>query len=553
MIAFDRVTLTYPGATTPALGDISVHIPEGELCLVVGPTGAGKTSLLGAATGRVPHFTGGVLEGRVLIDGRDTAAHLPRHLADVVGVVMQDPLHGFVADTVEEELAFALEQLGLPQPVMRSRVEEVLDLLDLAPLRSRALTELSGGEQQRVAIGAVMTAQPKALVLDEPTSALDPTAAEEVLAALTRLVHDLGVTVLLAEHRLERVVQFADSVLNIRPDGTATYGAPAQVLGALAHPPPVVELGRLAGWDPLPLSIRDARRHARGWRSHLPPRPDTPPAPAEENNAKSRATTAAKHDGALLRAHKVRVSYGPVTAVNGVDLQVGAGEILAIMGRNGSGKSSLLWALQGLGPRSAGQVRLPAAPGAPDPADLTPAHARRHIALVPQTPSHLLYHDTVAAECAAADADAAAASGTTARILADLVPDLPEQRHPGDLSEGGRLALALAVQLAADPPVLLLDEPTRGLDYRAKENLAGLLTDRAASGRAVILTSHDVEFVARTATRVLTLAQGEVVADGPARQILTASATLAPQVAKILHPLDYLTVAEVETALGGRS
>ncbi|WP_434080949.1 ABC transporter ATP-binding protein [Sanguibacter sp. Z1732] len=233
MIRFESVSLVYPGSTAPVLRDVHLAIPEGELCLVTGATGAGKSSLLGAACARVPHFTGGVLTGRVLVDGRDTETHLPRDLADLVGVVTQDPLLGFVTDTVEEELAFALEQLGLPRPVMRKRVEEVLDLLALAPLRDRALTELSGGEQQRVAIGAVMTAQPRILVLDEPTSALDPGAAEDVLAALTRLVHDLGVTVLLAEHRLERVIQFADSVLEVHPDGTVTYGDPGTVLAAI--------------------------------------------------------------------------------------------------------------------------------------------------------------------------------------------------------------------------------------------------------------------------------------------------------------------------------
>ena len=201
-IEFDRVSVTYPGEPLPALVDASFVVPEGELCLVIGPTGAGKSTLLKAACGLVPHFTGGVLAGRVTVDGRDTRINLPRDLADVVGVVVQDPAAGFVSDTVEEELAYAMEQLAVPPTVMRQRVEEVLDLLGLAGVRDRPLADLSGGEQQRVAIGAVLTARPRILVLDEPTSALDPAAAEDVLAALTRLVHDLGMTVLLAEHRL---------------------------------------------------------------------------------------------------------------------------------------------------------------------------------------------------------------------------------------------------------------------------------------------------------------------------------------------------------------
>ncbi len=277
MIEFDRVTITYPDAARPVLRDLRLRIDEGELCLVVGRTGVGKSTLLGAVNGLVPHFTGGTLAGRVLVDGRDTAAYPPRELADVVGLVGQDPLAGFVTDTVEEELAYGMEQLAVPPDVMRKRVEETLDLLGLAELRSRALYELSGGQQQRVAIGAVLTAHPRVLVLDEPTSALDPTAAEEVLAAITRLVHDLGITVVLAEHRLERVVQYADRVLHLRGDGTVEDGPPAQVFAHTSVAPPVVELGRLAGWEPLPLSVRDARRAAGGLRTAVE-RVPVPPA-----------------------------------------------------------------------------------------------------------------------------------------------------------------------------------------------------------------------------------------------------------------------------------
>ncbi len=169
--------------------------------------------MLGAVGALVPHFTGGTLRGRVTVAGRDTRTHKPRDLADIVGTVGQDPLAHFVTDTVEEELAYGMESLGLAPAVMRRRVEETLDLLGLAELRDRPIATLSGGQRQRVAIGSVLTPHPQVLVLDEPTSALDPAAAEEVLAVLQRLVHDLGTTVLMAEHRLERVVQYADQVV----------------------------------------------------------------------------------------------------------------------------------------------------------------------------------------------------------------------------------------------------------------------------------------------------------------------------------------------------
>ena len=213
MIHLDRVTVTYPDAHRPTIHDVDLRIDEGELCVVVGRTGVGKSTLLGCLNGLVPHFTGGTLRGRVTVAGRNTATHPPRELAEVVGVVGQDPLAGFVTDTVEEELAYGMEQLAVPPDVMRKRVEETLDLLGIAELRHRALRTLSGGQQQRVAIGSVLTSHPRVLVLDEPTSALDPTAAEDVLASITRLVHDLGVTVVVAEHRLERVAQYADRVV----------------------------------------------------------------------------------------------------------------------------------------------------------------------------------------------------------------------------------------------------------------------------------------------------------------------------------------------------
>ncbi|MFI1170548.1 ABC transporter ATP-binding protein [Streptomyces melanogenes] len=542
MITFDRVSVQYEDTAAPVLRDVDLTVDEGELCLVVGHTGVGKSTLLGAVNGLVPHFTGGTLYGRVTVDGRDTAEHPPRELADVVGVVGQDPLDGFVTDTVEEELAYAMEQLAVPPATMRKRVEETLDLLGLADLRHRALHELSGGQQQRVAIGSVLTAHPRVLVLDEPTSALDPTAAEEVLAAVTRLVHDLGVTVLLAEHRLERVVQYADRVIHLPGDGLVVCGPPAEVFRTSSIAPPIVELGRAGGWDPLPLSIRDARRAAKGVRERLArtvPPPVRPSAPQERPR--------------LLRARGVTVSYRGVPAVREVGLDLHAGEITALMGRNGSGKSSLLWALQGSGPRTAGAVTVtsPADGSQHDPGKLPAARARELVGLVPQTPTDLLYLETVKHELDQADAESAPApdSPSARAILDRLAPGIPDTTHPRDLSEGQKLALVLAIQLAAAPQVLLLDEPTRGLDYRAKSNLIRIVDDLAAEGRAVVISTHDVEFVARAAERVVVMAEGDIVADGPTAEVIVASPVFAPQTAKILAPLPYLTVDQVTAAL----
>lgn len=532
MIRFDQVSVTYPGADQPVLREVDLTIEEGELCLVVGPTGTGKSTLLGTINGLVPHFTGGLVQGRITVDGRDTRTHPPRDLADVVGVVGQDPLAGFVTDTVEEELAYVMEQLALPPVVMRKRVEEILDVLGIADLRRRSLRALSGGQQQRVAIGSVLTAHPRVLVLDEPTSALDPTAAEDVLAAMSRLVHDLGTTVVVAEHRLERVVHHADRIIHVRGDGTVNHGTPAAVMATARGAPPVVQLGRWAGWTPLPLSVRDARRMAGGLRDDLqrarPPRPRRRPGGAP-----------------MLHTAGVVVRYPGTVAVREVSLDLWAGAIVALMGRNGSGKSSLLWGWQGSGPRQRGTVEVDGT----DPKVLDAVQARALIGLVPQTPSDLLYLTTVRDECDRSDLEAGAEPGTCRALLDRIVPDIPDDHHPRDLSEGQRLGLVLAVQLTAQPRVVLLDEPTRGLDYGAKARLAVVLRELADDGRVVVCATHDVEFVASAADRVIVMAEGEVVADGPTAGVVVASPSFAPQVAKVLHPLPFLTVDQVRAAL----
>ncbi len=532
MIRFERVGVTFPDAPGPTLREVDLHVEESTFCLVTGRTGSGKSTLLGAVVGLVPRATGGHLSGRVTVAGRDTSRVPPRELADVVGLVVQDPVAGFVADTVEAELAFGPEQLGLPPAVLRTRVEETLDLLGIAELRDRPLLDLSGGQQQRVAIGAAMTTRPRVLVLDEPTSSLDPTAAEEVLAALARLVHDLGVTVLLAEHRLERALQFADDLVVVE-HGSVTQGDPADLVARSPLVPPVVELGRALGWTPLPRSVRDARRRAEPLRrAGLPDPPVRPPA-----------------DGpVLLDVRDLTVDHGTARAVDRVSCSVRSGEVVALVGRNGSGKSSLLWAIQGTGVRRHGTTVVDDV----DTASLDPSGRRSRVALVPQTPTDLLYLETVDDECGQADTESSAPPGTCRSILDDLLVDddpVDGAAHPRDLSEGQRLALVLAIQLTAAPPVVLLDEPTRGLDYGAKAALGRTLRRRAAAGAAVVVATHDVEFAATTCDRTLLLAQGELVADGPTAALLAPSPMFSPQVARVVAPAPWVDLHALLDAL----
>jgi energy-coupling factor transport system ATP-binding protein len=269
VIRYDAVAFAYPDGPL-VLDGVDLEVRAGEVLLIAGSSGSGKSTLLRAANGLVPHATGGRFSGDVTAFGRSTRTHPPRALADVVGFVHQDPEAQFVVDQVEADLAFVLENLGTDEATMRRRVEEVLDALDIAHLRDRSPATLSGGERQRCAIAGALAAAPAALVLDEPTSQLDPQGAEDVLAALARLNDDLGTTVLVAEHRLERAAPMADRAVIVTAGRVGEPGDPAGVLGHYAGAPSVTRLGRVLGWRPLPLTVKEARRLPRPARPRRP-------------------------------------------------------------------------------------------------------------------------------------------------------------------------------------------------------------------------------------------------------------------------------------------
>ena len=529
MIEFDNVSLIYPNSARTIIEDLSFAVGEGELVLVIGHTGAGKSSVLRLMNGLVPHHTGGILSGEIKVAGRSTRTLRPGELSDVVGIVGQNPIHGFVCEIVEDEIAFTLETLGIAPDVMRKRVEEVLDLLALAPLRRRHIDTLSGGEQQRVAIAAALVTQPKVLLLDEPTSALDPIAAEEVLSILHRLVHDLGLTVILAEHRLERVIQFADRILLIRGAGDAEIGDAREVLMGAPIAPPLVELARTLGMNEIPLSVREFRKSAPEVAGTSVVKP--------ENKREL-----------VVEIKNLQASYESANrnyALRDISLDLYQSEIVALMGRNGAGKSTMLKSLVGLSPIKSGSVRILGA----DPATFSSKELIEYVGYIPQEPADILVSNSVAAECAQADLDNGLASGSTLAIYQELmaIPNL--SAHPRDLSEGQRLGLALSIALGTNPAVVVLDEPTRGLDYEAKRSLVAILRRIAKSKSAVLLATHDVELVAELADRVVFIAEGELIADGPAHDVLTASPAFAPQVTKALPGRGWLSVSEVNEAL----
>ena len=530
-IHFQQVTFTYPEAIAPTLRNVDLDIGEGEFALVVGETGVGKSTLLRLINGTVPHLTGGQLSGDVLVQGRSIRDTQPNGFASLVGVVPQDPVTSFVSDVVEDELAYTMERLGLSTAAMRKRIEETVDVMGLDSLRGQAIRTLSGGQLQRVAIASVLVAHPSILVLDEPTSALDPSSADDVLAALQRLVHDVGITVVISEHRLERVLQYADRVIAVGNKGQVRIESPRAIMADAPSAPPLIELAQRLGWDPLPLTVREARASAVALRERLldkqPPlrlvQPDSEPP---------------------IHLERTTVRYGRHTAVAEVTMSVNRGEICVLMGRNGAGKSTLLRALAGSLVPQAGQVRISGL----DPAALAGGEIPRHIGVVPQQPGDLLLGSRVSQECRDADHDGGLLPGSTRSLLALLAPEIDDDAHPRDLSEGQRLCLALAIVLASEPQVLLLDEPTRGLDYAGKARLRDILQRAARLGAAVLVATHDVEFAAELAQTVAVIADGELVVHGAAANVLTTSPLFAPQVSKVLAPQHWLTVDEVVDA-----
>ena len=532
---FHRLTYWYPDAAAPALRDLDWAIAPGELVTVTGPSGSGKSTLLRCLNGLTPHFSGGVFDGVVTVAGHDTRQYNPRALARLTGFVFQDPEAQVVASRVDDELAFGMEQLGVPPLTMRKRVEEVLDLLGIAALREREMATLSGGERQRVAVAAALALQPSLLALDEPTSQLDPWGAEEVLAALTRLNEDLGLTVVLAEHRLERVVGHSDRLVVLDPDGRiARDGPPRVVLSQIDADllPPLLALGRRLGWQPLPLSIKEGRAaqrrdEATGRVAAPPPSDPSPPGGPP-----------------LIALQRVSAGWERRAVLREIDLEVRPGELLAVMGRNGSGKTTLLRVIAGFHRPRSGRVIL----DGQDTAALHPADIAQTVGYLPQNPSSLFFAETLWDELAFTLKHQRGATLDPRVILAALGLAHAAGRNPRDLSGGERERAALATILVGAPRLLLLDEPTRGMDAVRKRALADLLARLRDDGVAIFLATHDVELVAAMASRVILLGDGRIVADGGPRAVLSGSLTFATAINK-LYGDGFLTPSDVIAGL----
>jgi energy-coupling factor transport system ATP-binding protein len=528
------LTYAYPERERPALHDVSLRLGRGELAVLAGRSGCGKSTLLRAACGLVPHFHGGELEGSVEVAGMDAVEAGPGELAAVVGYVAQDPETQVVSTTVAAELELPLEMRG-EEPGARARaVEEVALALAIPHLLDRAVDTLSGGELQRVALAAALVTRPRLVLLDEPTSQLDPVAGDELIWLLRRLNAEWGVTIVLAEHRLERCLAAADRVLAMDSGSIAFDGPPRDFLAWASSKEPTLttpsaRLFALAGIDPLPVGVRDARsildsslgldgggrtpseRLVLFRQGGTHSTAGAEPKKLSEEGVRPPASVALE-----VREAWVELDRGDELrdVLKGINVKVAAGEKVALMGRNGAGKSTLLRTAAGILETVAGRLKAP-----------------RGVGLLTQSPGDYLVRERVGDELPGPAGEAA---------LRMVGLEHAADADPRDLSGGERQRLALAIALAgrvegvALPGLVALDEPTRGMDRGRKEELAALIDELAAAGAAVVVATHDVEFAARFAERVVLLGDGVVIADGPPEEILSGGWYFATEVARVL-------------------
>jgi energy-coupling factor transport system ATP-binding protein len=503
VLALEEVSYRYAGAAAPALDRVSLEVEPGELVVLVGDTGCGKSTVLRAANGLVPHFHGGTMAGRVLVAGMDTQPHGPGELAGAVGSLFQDPETQVVMGTVRAEVAFGLENRGEPPAAVARGVEEAALALGIAHLLERSTADLSGGELQRVALGAALAGRPSLLLLDEPTSQLDPVAGDELMGALRRLNEDLDVAIVLAEHRLERCLAAADRVIALDAGRLVCDATPEEFLrwAPADLQTPGARLLRGLGLRPAPgvKAARAALREAGVGTEQSPLDSAEDPAGAAWHGARRRSSA-----DPALRFHRAwhELRNGPVV-LRSVDFSIAAGERVALMGRNGAGKSTLLRHAAGLMRPTRGRLE-----------------RGGRVALLLQNPGDYLVHETVAQE---ASPEALAGVGLTGL----------GSRNPRDLSGGERQRLALAVVLDSpedQPAVVCLDEPTRGMDRRSKRELSKTL---AGLGAAVLVATHDPEFAVAFAQRVILLADGGIIADGTTEEVLTGGTYFATETARI--------------------
>ena len=542
---------SYPNATSPALKGIDLTIDKGEFILLTGPSGCGKTTFCRTLNGLIPHFYNGEMEGEVTVTGLNIREHPTYKLAQHVGLIFQNPDNQIFALTVEKDVAFGLENQGVPKDKMLEAIGWALETAGIDHLKDRATHEMSGGEKQRLAIASILAMKPKVLVLDEPTSFLDPLGAERIFRVLDTLNKEYEMTILLIEHRVDLATQYVDRVI-IFSDGRITnQGSPEEVFtdGATRLAgvgiPRVIELNdRLKSkgilLDRTPLNPTMLVEQLRG---HI-----------KRGNANRKAVdpdldlfTGEQWVNPIIEVEGVSFSYPSVDkALDDVSLTIHKGEFVAIMGENGAGKTTLVKHLNGLLRPQEGRIKIDGA----DIADLSVANLARKVGLVFQNPDDQLFSENVEEEISFALRNFGFASDVIDKRVDWALNLLDLERYrkssPFILSGGERKRVALGSVLAWDPEIVVLDEPTIGQDYAQKERLRHFLMQLRTQGKTIIIVTHDVEFVAECKPRIVLMADGKIIADGPIKKVMTdrdamARASVAPpEITKVFQQLSEL-------------
>ncbi len=516
-LAVKDLTFTYPNCEKPAIEGIDLTVERGEFLAVCGPTGCGKSTLLRLMKRELASL--GTLTGTISIDGVAQSALTDGEAARRIGYVMQKPEHQIVTDKVWHELAFGLENLGLPQSVIARRVAEMAAYFGIEGWFDKDVAALSGGQKQLVSLASVMVMQPEILILDEPTAQLDPIAASEFIATVRKINRELGLTVILTEHRLEEVIPLCDKLLVLREGRVLYCDAPRDVVSRLDDLPELLcfmpaaarlfHAVRSAG--DCPLDVREGRAfiEAQGVSACLP---EEAPLPAA---------------APALCFRDVYFRYGRnlPDVLAGMTFIVGTGEICCILGGNGSGKSTTLSVAAALNKAYSGEVRVF---GKKLREYRNQALYRNCLTLLPQDVQSVFLHSTVREELAEC--------GDSAELLPfDFTPLL--DKHPYDLSGGEQQLVALAKVLATKPRLLLLDEPTKGVDAAAKARLIGVLKALKAQGMTLVIVTHDVEFAAECADRCCFVFRGQIVSSGTPRSFFRQNSFYTTAVSRMTRGL----------------
>jgi len=552
-VLFEDVSFTYAGGSKPAIEHLNLKIGKGEIVLIAGPNAAGKTTLCRCLNGLVPHFFIGDLHGNVVIQSRNTRDEDIGRLSQIVGLVFDDPVSQLVCSSVSDEIAFGPENLGIPRQEIVARVAESIEFLRLKGYERRRPQFLSGGEQQAVAIGAVMAMRPSIYALDEPTSNLDPIGSEQVIAVVKDLMKKENKTLIIVSHNLEDLATVADRIIVLNEGKIILDGTPRQVFESVdilekigLAPPQVTRLmGRLRGnskiasrLDRLPLTVEEACEIlARILR-------DSRYSPKQVGRHVARHEIN-KEQEVIVEAENVTFFY-PKTetpALKDINVKVYHGEFVAIIGQNGSGKTTLVKHFNGLLRPTKGTVRVKGE----DAADIPTWRLSERVGYVFQNPDLQLFNTSVRNEIAFGPKSLKYPKEKIDAIVADTASRLKIDHllneSPGTLDKGGRQRTAIAAVLALNPDVVVVDEPTTGQDPAMSRQIMNTAKQLNESGKTIITITHNMELASEYARRVIVMWNGEILIDGPVREVFRNSQALrqsylrAPQVTRLAQAL----------------